>query len=44
MDAVYPLNWLVPLAFVILMLTYDEIRKAIMRKHPDGWTDRETCF
>ena len=23
---------------------YDEIRKAIIRKHPGGWMERETCF
>lgn len=44
MAMVYPLNWLVPLAFVILMVTYDEIRKAIIRKYPEGWMERETCF
>ena len=44
MAMVYPLNWLVPLAFVLVLVTYDEIRKAIIRKYPDGWMERETCF
>lgn len=44
MEMLYPLSWLPPLPFVIFILAYDEIRKAIMRKHPNGWMKQETCF
>lgn len=44
MEALYPLNWLTPLPFVLFMILYDEIRKAIVRKHPNGWMHKETCF
>jgi sodium/potassium-transporting ATPase subunit alpha len=39
-----PISWLPPLPFMALILVYDEIRKAIIRKHPGGWIERETSF
>jgi sodium/potassium-transporting ATPase subunit alpha len=44
MEMLYPLSWLPPVPFILFMLLYDEIRKAIIRKHPNGWMQRETCF
>ena len=43
-DMLHPLCWLPSAPFIIFMLLYDEIRKAIIRKHPNGWMHRETCF
>jgi len=40
----HPLMFLCPMPFVLLMLVYDEIRKAIIRKHPQGWMNTETTF
>ena len=40
----HPLSWLPPVPFILFMLLYDEIRKAIIRKHPNGWMQRETCY
>lgn len=39
-----PFLWLPPLPFLLLQFAYDEIRKAIIRKHPNGWMQRETQF
>jgi len=44
MSMLHPLNWLVPGGFYLLLMAYDEIRKAIIRKYPGGWMERETCF
>ncbi len=44
MDWLHPISWLPCSPFVLLAFVYDEIRKAIIRKHPGGWMDRETCF
>ena len=44
LDMLYPLSWLPSLPFVLFMVCYDEIRKAIMRKHPNGWMQQETSF
>ena len=44
LDMVYPLSWLPAVPFIIFLLCYDEIRKAIIRKHPNGWMQRETYF
>ena len=40
----YPVSWFPAAPFVLLAFGYDEIRKAIIRKHPNGWMERETCF
>ena len=44
LEYLYPLSWLPPLPFILLQFAYDEIRKAIIRKHPNGWMQRETQF
>ena len=44
LEMVNPLTWLASLPFMLLIFTYDEIRKAIVRKHPGGWMEKETCF
>ena len=44
MEMVYPLSWLPPVPFILFMLLYDEIRKAIIRKHPNGWMASELTF
>ena len=44
MEFLYPLSWLPPLPFILFQLLYDEIRKAIIRKHPNGWMQTETQF
>jgi len=43
----YPLkfNWWLPaLPFSLLIFTYDEIRKTILRNNPGGWVERETYY
>ncbi|XP_008117666.2 sodium/potassium-transporting ATPase subunit alpha-2 [Anolis carolinensis] len=43
----YPLQltwWLCPMPFSLLIFVYDEIRKLIIRRHPDGWVERETYY
>ena len=36
--------WLPGLAFSIVLLSYEELRKAISRKHPGAWVDTETRY
>ena len=37
--------WLLPgMAFSIVLVSYEELRKAISRKHPGAWVDRETHY
>ncbi|XP_028837894.1 sodium/potassium-transporting ATPase subunit alpha-1-like [Denticeps clupeoides] len=43
----YPLKphwWFVPLPFTIIIFTYDEVRKYILRKYPGGWVEKETYY
>ena len=44
MNMLHPLNWFPPIPFIVILFAYDEIRKAIMRKHPGGWVETESCF
>jgi len=44
LEMLHPLMFLCPMPFVLFMLLYDEVRKAIIRKHPDGWMNTETTF
>ena len=44
LDNVAFLSLLPALPFVLFMILYDEIRKAIIRKHPNGWMQRELAF
>ena len=37
-------HWLCGLPFSLLIFTYDEIRKAIIRRYPGGWLDRNTSY
>ena len=36
--------WLPGLAFSVILLAYEELRKAIARKHKGSWIDKETRF
>jgi len=39
------LLWLMPgLAFFLVLMAYEELRKAVGRKHPGAWLDRETQY
>ena len=44
MENLSPVWWFPPIPFIMLLFVYDELRKAIIRKHPGGWTETETCF
>jgi len=44
MGPLNPVSWFPQLAFIVLAFFYDEIRKAIIRKHPGSWTERMTCY
>ena len=44
MGMLSPISWFPPIPFIIFLFTYDEIRKAIMRKFPGGWVEQESCF
>jgi len=44
LEMLHPLALLPALPFVLFMVLYDEIRKAIIRKHPNGWMQRELAF
>jgi sodium/potassium-transporting ATPase subunit alpha len=45
MEMVHPWHLCFPwLPFALLLFTYDELRKATMRKHRGGWLEQETCF
>ncbi len=44
MDFLYPVMWFPPIPFIFLAFAYDEIRKGIIRKHPGGWMEKETCY
>ena len=39
-----PVWWLPGLAFSIILVSYEELRKAIARKHPGSWADKETRY
>ncbi|XP_046450817.1 sodium/potassium-transporting ATPase subunit alpha-B-like [Daphnia pulex] len=43
----YPLKfcwWLPAMPFAVLIFVYDEIRKYIIRRHPNGWVEKETYY
>ncbi|KAG6798721.1 sodium/potassium-transporting ATPase subunit alpha [Apis mellifera caucasica] len=43
----YPLLaqwWLPGIPYALIIFTYDELRKLWVRKNPEGWWDRETCY
>ena len=43
----YPLkfNWWLPaIPFSVLIFTYDEVRKFILRRNPGGWIEKETYY
>jgi len=40
----HPLWWLPGVAFSLVLLGYEELRKAISRKHEGSWIDKETQF
>ncbi|XP_033341724.2 sodium/potassium-transporting ATPase subunit alpha [Megalopta genalis] len=43
----YPLRlewWLPGLPYAVIILMYDELRKLWIRRNPEGWWDRETCY
>lgn len=43
----YPLIfewWLPGVPYAVIILTYDELRKLWIRRNPEGWWDRETCY
>ena len=43
----YPLRleWLtLPLSFTLVIFCYDETRKWLLRRYPNGWVDRETYY
>ena len=39
-----PIWWLPGMAFSIILVSYEELRKAIARKHPGSWADKETRY
>ena len=39
-----PLWWLPGFAFSLVLILYEELRKAITRKHPTAWTAREMQY
>lgn len=44
---VYPLRiwwWFPALPFSLLIWVYDELRRAIIRRYPDGWVAKETYY
>ncbi|KAM0725157.1 Sodium/potassium-transporting ATPase subunit alpha [Formica fusca] len=43
----YPLKpewWLPGLSYAIIILIYEELRKWWVRRHPDGWWNRENSY
>ncbi|CAF0737223.1 unnamed protein product [Didymodactylos carnosus] len=42
LERLQPLWWLPPIPFAIMIFIYDEIRKLMIRKHPEGWVAQET--
>jgi sodium/potassium-transporting ATPase subunit alpha len=43
----YPLEgymWFVPMPFALLIFVYDEVRKFLIRRRPDGWVVDETYY
>jgi sodium/potassium-transporting ATPase subunit alpha len=44
MGMLNPIFWFPPIPFIIFLFTYDEVRKAIIRKFPGDWVDRESCL
>merc|ERR1711868_176328 len=43
----YPLEWtwwFVPMPFSLIIFTYDEIRKTLIRRTPGGWVESETYY
>merc|ERR1719414_2259844 len=39
-----PVWWLPGMAFSIILVSYEELRKAIARKHPGAWVDKEARY
>ncbi|CAF0722465.1 unnamed protein product [Didymodactylos carnosus] len=42
LERLQPLWWLPPIPFAIMIFIYDEIRKLMIRKSPEGWVAQET--
>ena len=43
----YPLDWtwwFIPMPFSLIIFTYDEIRKTLIRRNPGGWVESETYY
>lgn len=43
----YPLEWtwwFIPMPFSLIIFTYDEIRKMLIRRNPGGWVENETYY
>merc|ERR1712136_395032 len=43
----YPLEWtwwFIPMPFSLIIFTYDEIRKTLIRRTPGGWVESETYY
>jgi sodium/potassium-transporting ATPase subunit alpha len=43
----YPLEWswwFIPMPFSFIIFAYDELRKMLIRKYPDGWVENETYY
>ncbi|XP_076291776.1 sodium/potassium-transporting ATPase subunit alpha [Lasioglossum baleicum] len=36
--------WLPGVPYAIIIVIYDELRKLWIRRNPEGWWDRETCY
>jgi sodium/potassium-transporting ATPase subunit alpha len=36
--------WFVPMPFSLLIFCYDEIRKTLIRRSPEGWVEQETYY
>nr|XP_034194731.1 sodium/potassium-transporting ATPase subunit alpha-like isoform X2 [Osmia lignaria] len=36
--------WLPGIPYAVIILIYEELRKLWIRKNPEGWWDRETCY
>jgi sodium/potassium-transporting ATPase subunit alpha len=43
----YPLKWtwwMAPMPFMLVIFIYDECRRAILRRNPGGWVEKETYY
>lgn len=44
MRSLKPILWAAPVPYCFLIFIYDEVKKYIVRKYPEGWLARETVY